>query len=130
MPLVERDLATAICDEQAAANPDPESALVVVYVDAAVVDGKVDGNGQIEGLEVAAESVLRLLCDAKVEFAIDSPDRTTIGIRSVAPAASCPPGCEDGSADATAAVAASRAVSGAYATSTTPSTGSATAARR
>jgi len=74
------DALVAMCDEQAAANPDPESALVVVHVDADVVDGKVAGNGQIEGLEVAAESVLRLLCDAKVEFAIDGPDGTTIGI--------------------------------------------------
>ena len=38
------------------------------------------GNGMIGDLPVARESVLRALCDCKVEFSIDGPDGTTIGI--------------------------------------------------
>ena len=61
-------------------DPDPETCLVVIHTDAEVVDGHVAGNGMIGDLPVARESVLRALCDCKVEFSIDGPDGTTIGI--------------------------------------------------
>lgn len=74
------DALLELADQRAAADADPDTCLVVVHADADVVDGKVAGNGSIEGLQVPAESVLRLLCDCKIEFHIDGPHGTTIGI--------------------------------------------------
>src|SRR5690606_11931922 len=67
-------------DQAAGEQSDPDSCLVVVHAPAEVIDGHVDGNGQIDDLQVPAESVLRMLCDAKVEFHLDTPDGVTIGI--------------------------------------------------
>ncbi|MGH9276471.1 MAG: hypothetical protein ACRDZU_17635, partial [Acidimicrobiales bacterium] len=74
------DALVELADQRAAADADPDTCLVVVHVPADVVDGNVDGNGTINDLQVAADSVLRLLCDCKLEFHIDGPDGTTVGI--------------------------------------------------
>jgi hypothetical protein len=74
------DALVDLADRAAGADTDPDSCLVVVHAPADVIDGKVDGNGQIDDLHIARDSVLRLLCDAKIEFSIDGPDGTTIGI--------------------------------------------------
>lgn len=67
-------------DQAAGDQSDPDSCLVVVHAPAEVIDGAVDGNGQIGELQVPRESVLRMLCDCKVEFHLDTPDGVTIGI--------------------------------------------------
>jgi hypothetical protein len=74
------DALVALGDQRAAADTDPDTCLAVVHVPAEVLDGHVEGNGTIEDLQVAAHSVLRLLCDCKLEFHIDTPDGTTVGI--------------------------------------------------
>lgn len=74
------DALVDLSDQAAGNKSDPDSCLVVVHAPAEVIDGHVDGNGQIHDLHIARDSVLRLLCDAKVEFSIDHPDGTTIGI--------------------------------------------------
>jgi hypothetical protein len=74
------DALLELADQRAAADADPDTCLAVVHVPADVVDGKVDGNGTIDDLQVAADSVLRLLCDSKIEFHVDGPDGATVGI--------------------------------------------------
>ncbi len=74
------DALVELADQHVAADADPDTSLVVVHVPAAVVAGHLDGNGQIDDLQVPVDSVLRLLCDTKVEFHIDAPDGTTVGI--------------------------------------------------
>jgi hypothetical protein len=74
------DALVELADQYAGADADPDTCLAVVHVPAEVVDGHVDGNGTIGGLEVAPESVLRLLCDCKIEFHLDAPDGATVGI--------------------------------------------------
>lgn len=61
-------------------DPDPDTCLTVLHVDADVATGDQDGNGTIGGLSIGAETVRRLLCDTKIEFSIDGPDGTTVGI--------------------------------------------------
>ncbi len=70
----------ALADQQVADDLDPQGALVVVHAEADVIDGRVDGNGHIGDLSVPHDSVLRLLCDGRVEFSIDTPDGRTVGI--------------------------------------------------
>ena len=74
------DAVVDLADHAAGNQSDPDSCLVVVHAAAEVIDGHVDGNGQIDDLQVPRESVLRMLCDCKVEFHLDTPDGTTIGI--------------------------------------------------
>jgi hypothetical protein len=74
------DALVELADLRAAIDPDPDTCLVVVHTDADVIDGHVDGNGTIGDIPVSDDSVLRLLCDCQVEFSIDRPDGTTIGI--------------------------------------------------
>jgi hypothetical protein len=74
------DALVDLADTYAGLTADPDTALVVVHAPAEVIDGHVDGNGQIEDLQIPRGSILRLLCDSKVEFSIDTPDGTTIGI--------------------------------------------------
>jgi hypothetical protein len=61
-------------------NPGPDPTVVVVHVDSDVVDGTAEGNGSIDGIPVAADSVRRLLCDCELEYSVDGPDGTCIGI--------------------------------------------------
>jgi hypothetical protein len=65
---------------RAGIDPDPDSCLAVIHVDGDVVAGDRDGNGTIGGVSVGAECVRRILCDCKIEFHIDGPDGTTVGI--------------------------------------------------
>jgi hypothetical protein len=74
------DALVDLSDQAAGNQADPDSCLVVVHAAAEVIDGAVDGNGQIEDLQVPRDSVLRMLCDCKVEFHLDTPDGVTIGI--------------------------------------------------
>jgi len=64
-------------------NPGPDPTVVVVHVDADVVDGTVDGNGSIDDIPIPVDSVRRLLCDCKIELSVDGPDGTCIGIGRV-----------------------------------------------
>jgi hypothetical protein len=61
-------------------HPGPDPTVVVVHVDADVVDGTADGNGSIDGIPVPVDTVRRLLCDCEVEYSIDGPEGTCIGI--------------------------------------------------
>lgn len=61
-------------------DPGPDPALVVVHVDADVLDGIVEGNGSVDGIEVPLDTVRRLLCDTPIEFSVDGPDGTCVGI--------------------------------------------------
>lgn len=74
------DVLVELADQRAAADADPDTCLAAVHVSSDVVDGKVDGNGTIDDLQVASDSVLRLLCDSKIELHIDGPDGVTVGI--------------------------------------------------
>ena len=76
----------ALADQTVADDIDPAGALVVVHVDADVIDGCVDGNGHLGDLPVGRDSILRLLCDGQVEFNLDTPDGRTIGIARVSQA--------------------------------------------
>ena len=73
----------ALADQQVADDLDPQGAQVVVHTDADVIDGAVDGNGHIGELSVPRDSILRLLCDGRVEFNLDTPDGRTVGIARV-----------------------------------------------
>ena len=46
----------------------------------------VDGNGHIGELSVPRDSILRLLCDGRVEFNLDTPDGRTVGIARISQA--------------------------------------------
>lgn len=61
-------------------HPGPDLTAVVVHVDGDVLDGTAEGNGSIDGIPVAAETVRRLLCDCEIDYSIDGPDGTCIGI--------------------------------------------------
>ncbi|MEX2292764.1 MAG: DUF222 domain-containing protein [Acidimicrobiales bacterium] len=69
-----------LATQRLADDADPEICMVVVHADAAVVDGLRDGNGSIDGMQIPTESVLRHLCDARIEYSVDAPDGTTVGI--------------------------------------------------
>lgn len=61
-------------------EPGPDPAAVVVHVDADVLDGIIEGNGSIDGVQVPLDTVHRLLCDCPIEFHVEGPDGTCIGI--------------------------------------------------
>lgn len=62
------------------ADPGADPALVVVHIDAEVLDGSVVGNGSVDGIQVPLDTMRRLLCDTPIEFSIDRPDGTCVGI--------------------------------------------------
>ena len=74
------DALVDICRNDVLDHPGPDPTVVVVHVDADVVDGTVEGNGSIDGIPVPVDSVRRLLCDCEIEYSIDGPDGTCIGI--------------------------------------------------
>jgi hypothetical protein len=76
----------ALADQHVADDVDPQGAQVVVHADADVIDGNVDGNGHIGELSVPRDSILRLLCDGRVEFNLDTPDGRTVGIARISQA--------------------------------------------
>jgi hypothetical protein len=61
-------------------HPGPDPTVVVVHVDADVIDGIADGNGSINSIPIPADSVRRLLCDCDIEYNVEGPDGTCIGI--------------------------------------------------
>jgi hypothetical protein len=80
---LERRCADALVDlarDDIAENPGPDPSVVVVHVDSEVVDGTAEGNGSIDGIPIPVDSVRRLLCDSKVEYSVDGPDGTCVGI--------------------------------------------------
>jgi hypothetical protein len=80
---IEHRQADALVDlarEDLAEHPGPDPTVVVVHVDADVVDGTTDGNGSIDGIPVPVDTVRRLLCDCSIEYSVDGPDGTCIGI--------------------------------------------------
>jgi hypothetical protein len=79
-PIRHADALGDLARQQLGDDPGPDPTMVVVHADAAVVDGLRGGNGWLDGILVPHASILRLLCDTKVEFAVDGPDGTTIGI--------------------------------------------------
>ncbi|MGK2950248.1 MAG: DUF222 domain-containing protein, partial [Acidimicrobiales bacterium] len=66
--------------QQLSDDPGPDPTMVVVHADAAVIDGATDGNGWLDGNLLPRDSILRLLCDTRIEFHVDGPDGTTVGI--------------------------------------------------
>lgn len=74
------DALVELAQQDLADDPGPDPTVVVVHADADVIDGTTPGNGSIDGMAISRESVLRLLCDSKVEFNIEGPDGTCIGI--------------------------------------------------
>ena len=62
------------------AHPGPDPTVVVVHVDADVIDATAEGNGSIDGIPVPVDTVRRLLCDCEIDYSIDGPDGTCIGI--------------------------------------------------
>lgn len=74
------DALVELTSQRLADDADPETCTVVVHADAAVIDGLREGNGSIDDMQIPSESVLRHLCDARLEFSVDAPDGTTIGI--------------------------------------------------
>ncbi|MEO7428570.1 MAG: DUF222 domain-containing protein [Acidimicrobiales bacterium] len=74
------DALVELATQRLAEDSDPETCMVVVHADAAVIDGARAGNGSIDGMQIPAESVLRHLCDARIECSVDAPDGTTVGI--------------------------------------------------
>ncbi len=74
------DALVDLARQQHAYDPGPDPTLVVIHASADVVDGGCDGNGTVGGIPIPQHSVLRLLCDTAIEFNIDGPDGTCIGI--------------------------------------------------
>ena len=74
------DALVDIARDDLAEHPGPDPTVVVVHVDADVVDGTAEGNGSIDGIPVPVDSVRRLLCDCAIEYSVDGPDGTCIGI--------------------------------------------------
>jgi hypothetical protein len=87
-----RDLCADDLAGAAARSADPEASLVIVHVPVEAVrrsaeapDGSTDpipdcGSATIDGDPIDGDALQRLLCDTKVEFSVDGPDGTTVGI--------------------------------------------------
>jgi len=69
-----------LCRQDLADDPGPDPTMVVVHVDADVLDGIVEGNGSVDGIQVPLDTVHRLLCDCPIEFHVEGPDGTCVGI--------------------------------------------------
>lgn len=74
------DALVDVCRTKVLDNPGPDPTVVVVHVEADVVDGVADGNGSVDGIPVPRDTVRRLLCDCTVELSVDGPDGTCVGI--------------------------------------------------
>ncbi len=120
------DALVELATQRLAEDSDPETCMVVVHADAAVIDGARAGNGSIDGMQIPAESVLRHLCDARIECSVDAPDGTTVGIGRTN--RTPPRGYDAASANETAASAGSLGATARSDRSTTSATGSETTA--
>jgi len=76
------DALMAIVHRDLGADGDVDRATVVLHAEASVVcDRDDDGHCSLpDGTPVAAETVRRLACDGRIEWAIDGPDGVTLGI--------------------------------------------------
>jgi hypothetical protein len=76
------DALVGICRRELAADDDVDRATIVIHADVDVLTGEnPDGHATTTGgTPVAAETVRRHCCDGRLEWAIDSPDGTTLGI--------------------------------------------------
>lgn len=75
--------ADALCelaDREHDADPGSDPTTVVIHADHSLIDHDGDGNGHIDGENLDRSSVLAALCDTNLEFSIDGPDGTTVGI--------------------------------------------------
>ena len=63
-----------------AVNPGPDPNIVVVHVDDEVLDGTVEGNAEIDGVPVSAETARRIACDSVIEHNVEGPDGTCVGV--------------------------------------------------
>ncbi len=52
----------------------------MAHIDAEVLNGTVDGNAEIDGIPVPAETARRLACDAPIEHNVEGPDGTCVGV--------------------------------------------------
>jgi len=76
-------LADAFADtvSNAGADRDPQDPAVVVHVDQEVLDGISAGNGLLDGIPIARDTVLRLACALNFEFVVEAEDGTkAVGI--------------------------------------------------
>lgn len=69
-----------LCAEATADRSDPQDAVVVVHVDADVVDGAAGGAGLVADQPISRDGVLRLLCSDMVEYSIEDEHGRTVGI--------------------------------------------------
>lgn len=63
-----------------AGDPDPDRATVVLYADAAVASGDKPGNGFLGDIAVCESTLMRRLCDCRVEVAVQNDKGATVGI--------------------------------------------------
>lgn len=80
-PFQERcaDALVDIARQQHTADPGPDPTIVVVHVGAETLRAG-DANGSVNGVQVAEDTVRRLLCDSAIEANIEGPDGTCVGI--------------------------------------------------
>ncbi len=82
LPQQRADALVALAGWRLGADPDPDRATVVVHADLALLTGE-DRLGRAalsDGTGVAGEVARRLACDGRIEWAVDAPDGTTIGV--------------------------------------------------
>ena len=82
-----RDLAAEDLARAAAQGCEPVSAVVVVHAPAALVDRWASdadreeaGNATIDGDPITDDVLRRIICDARIEAHIDTPDGRTVGV--------------------------------------------------
>ncbi len=82
-PVAQRcaDALVDLCRQDLDVDPGPDPTMVVVHVDADVLDGVIEGNGATtDGVQVPLDTVHRLLCDCPIESHVEGPDGTCVGI--------------------------------------------------
>lgn len=62
------------------ATGERADAVVVLHVDAEVVEGATEGNGLLDPLSVGRSTVLRYLCDSALEHTVETAEGTAVGI--------------------------------------------------
>jgi hypothetical protein len=82
-----RDLAAEDLARHAIGGSEPDSAVVVIHAPLALVDRwateterHAAGGATINGSPIPNDTLHRLLCDARIEGSIDTPDGRTVGV--------------------------------------------------
>ncbi len=82
-----RDLAAEDLGRAAAGGSEPDTAVVVIHAPVALVDGWASdaereraGNATIDGNPIPQSTLQRILCDARLEGSVDTPDGRTVGV--------------------------------------------------